>query len=602
MVDAKVRYLRCAPNAAGEANMNGVPDECLLNLALWIQNKSASSITITRVDVKVIGSATGESQLSRQMTLLPFGTRTDTEADNGWYPLPGSYAFVLPGGSYMLRLRVHSASATESREMFLPLARHASPGGAYRFWGAVGDLRPTEFWDVKGLHHSHDNFAQVHGYDVGVLGGADGARSDVLPNGSRSRNKDYRVWGKPVYSIADGSVVHRRDDFPGNAAANRHPNEAEQEYIDSFPDGNGNFLTIATKGADETVLYAHMQQGSLNPDLVEGAEVRAGDYLGRVGNSGQSTGPHLHIHANRSNKGDLSWVDVPRPLTWVNARAVLASRLGANPIAAPWSPLAGQGVPTGDCAVWPSDLPVVDLREPALAQFTISASGHLWVVRKSDGKVRVAGQALPAKGFVGAFLDQNPGAVAKGVAVHGSQPYVIGTDNKVWEGRTTHWALLPGSPSVKRISIDASTGKLWCITSSNAIKSFTPATRVWATYPGAGLGRDICAHDDVPYVIGSDYQIYKGIGAAGWTLLPGGGKGKRIGINKKTGKLWAIGENDGVYAYHGAAGWNEHAWGGRARELYVHLGVPYIIARDGNALWKSAGANGWHRMNVVEPC
>ncbi len=293
---------------------------------------------------------------------------------------------------------------------------------------------------------------------------------------------------------------------------------------------------------------------------------------------------------------------MPRPLTWVNARAVLANQLGANATAAPWTPLAGRGVPTGDCALWPSDSPVVDLREPALAQFTISESGQLWVVRKSDGRVRVAGQALPAEGFVGAFLDQNPGAVAKGVAVHGDQPYVVGTDNKVWEGKTTHWAPLAGSPSVKRISIDASTGKLWCITSSGAIKSFTPATRVWATHPGSGLGRDICAHDDVPYVIGSDYQIYKSIGAAGWSLLPGGGKGKRIGINKKTGKLWVIGSNDGIYAYRGAAGWNEHAWNGRARELYVHLGVPYIIAREGSALWKSAGANGWHRMNVVEPC
>jgi hypothetical protein len=310
----------------------------------------------------------------------------------------------------------------------------------------------------------------------------------------------------------------------------------------------------------------------------------------------------MHIHSNRTN-GDpvLSWVDAPRPLTWMNARAVAWDRLGERKPAAPWVVLGGRGVPLLNCAVWPSDSPVTDLREPALAQFTIAAGGQLWVVRKANGRVRLASQALPRHGFVGAYLDQDTKGIAKGIAVHGSQPWLIGTDDKVWEGKSTRWAPVPGSPSVKRIAIDASSGKLWCITSSNAIKSFDPGTRSWQTHPGSGKGRDICAHDGVPYVIGTDAQIYKSAGAAGWTLLPGGGFGKRISVDTKSGKLWVIGNNDGIFAYHGANGWAEHAHQGRAREIFVHEGRPYIIALQGDALWRSAGAAGWHRMNVVEP-
>ena len=36
--------------------------------------------------------------------------------------------------------------------------------------------------------------------------------------------------------------------------------------------------------------YAHLS----TTDVVEGMQVRRGDFLGRTGNSGKSSGPHLH--------------------------------------------------------------------------------------------------------------------------------------------------------------------------------------------------------------------------------------------------------------------------------------------------------------------
>ena len=584
-VDGKARYLRCAPEA-GQGGDNG-----LLNIALNIRNDDSKGITITDVKVKVVGAAAGEVDFPMSQAI---GVNRSS-----WIPLSKEILF-LPRRTLSLRVRVYEAVASEPLDFVLPLDKHSSPGGANRFWANVRDLRPTEFWKVDGLHHSRDNYAQVHAYDVGMRGGDGAERSELLPGGSWSVREDYRIWGKPIHAIAEGVVQHFRNDFPLNSKANADPTPAEQAYIDTFPDGNGNFFTIA--GGGETVLYAHMIPGSLNPELLRrGARVAQGEYLGQVGNSGQASGPHLHIHSNKTVGGAISWVGAPRPLPWFGARAVAWDQLGAVKSAAPWATLAGRGVPTGECAIWPSDSPVVDLREAPLRQFTISGAGQVWVVKKGDNKVRYASQALPPFGYVGAYLDQNPGGLAKQVAVHGSQPYLIGTDDKVWEGKPNGWVVLPGSPSVKRIATDASTGVLWCITSTNAIKSFTPGTRAWQTHPGGGKGRDICAHDGVPYVIGTNSGIYQSRGGDGWRLLPGGGKGKRVGVDTNTGKLWVIGMNDGIYAYHGASGWNEHAHNGRARELFVHDGKPFIIGKTGNALWRSAGAAGWHRMNVIEP-
>ena len=78
--------------------------------------------------------------------------------------------------------------------------------------------------------------------------------------------------GTPVYAVADGIVVR--------ASPNR-----------SF--GNVVVLRLASGGpfAGDHVLYAHLHA----IDVAAGRTVRAGDRLGTTGNTGRSTGPHLHL-------------------------------------------------------------------------------------------------------------------------------------------------------------------------------------------------------------------------------------------------------------------------------------------------------------------
>lgn len=56
----------------------------------------------------------------------------------------------------------------------------------------------------------------------------------------------------------------------------------------------GNHVMIRTRSG-AVVAICHMQPGSLEVDV--GRRVRAGDALGRCGNSGNSTEPHVHIQA-----------------------------------------------------------------------------------------------------------------------------------------------------------------------------------------------------------------------------------------------------------------------------------------------------------------
>jgi hypothetical protein len=96
---------------------------------------------------------------------------------------------------------------------------------------------------------------------------------------------NYRIYGKPIFAVADGTVVAARNDL-------------NDQMPGKLPDGlpldqaDGNFAIVAL-GGDAYALYAHMRPGSV---LVSaGSKVRRGEKIGAVGNSGNTQAPHLHF-------------------------------------------------------------------------------------------------------------------------------------------------------------------------------------------------------------------------------------------------------------------------------------------------------------------
>jgi len=70
--------------------------------------------------------------------------------------------------------------------------------------------------------------------------------------------------------------------------------------------GYGNYVKVV--GARLTTIYAHLSHVSVNA----GDRVQAGDQLGNVGSTGNSTGPHLHFGlriAGVRNQAYGNWLD-----------------------------------------------------------------------------------------------------------------------------------------------------------------------------------------------------------------------------------------------------------------------------------------------------
>jgi hypothetical protein len=106
--------------------------------------------------------------------------------------------------------------------------------------------------------------------------------------GDPADNKNYRAYGAEIHSVADGVVTEVKDGIPQNVpGANSRAVPVTLETI------GGNHV-IMKIGDGLFAFYAHIQPGSLRVKV--GDRVHRGQVIGLVGNTGNSTEPHLHFH------------------------------------------------------------------------------------------------------------------------------------------------------------------------------------------------------------------------------------------------------------------------------------------------------------------
>jgi len=116
-----------------------------------------------------------------------------------------------------------------------------------------------------------------------------GPNGDSRHDGS-SRNDNWWGWGEPVLAVADGEITEVVDDYPDNT-----PRVLPPVTLDNIG-GNHVILQIAP---NRYVTYAHLQHGSMKVHLHD--RVHIGDTLALLGNSGNSTGAHLHMQVTDGN-------------------------------------------------------------------------------------------------------------------------------------------------------------------------------------------------------------------------------------------------------------------------------------------------------------
>jgi len=243
--------------------------------------------------------------------------------------LIASQVFAFNGARDTLRVRVHGNLDGRTTEFTGSISiksefaqnKYIFPlrGVWYAGWGA--SFHTGHRWAIP------EEFA----LDIAKIG-----ESGISHKGDGTRFNDYYAYGADVLAAANGRVTSVASDQPEDPSAMHRPNESQEAYLTRLQKEQaerlakgltaiaGNYVMI-DHGKNEYSLYAHLQPGSVRVHI--GDQVKAGDVIGKLGSSGNSTEPHLHFHVcdkpdplmcagipvNFSNI-TIQWADLPRPI------------------------------------------------------------------------------------------------------------------------------------------------------------------------------------------------------------------------------------------------------------------------------------------------
>lgn len=138
-------------------------------------------------------------------------------------------------------------------------------GDWFVFWGGTNEL--------INYHYAYEN--QRYAYDLVQV--KDGASFKE----TRLRNENFYAFNQEILSPAAGKVVKVVDGLKDNT-----PGEMDAEHP------AGNYVVIEHDHKEYSML-AHLQKHSI--EVREGEIVTEGQCIGRCGNSGNSSEPHLHF-------------------------------------------------------------------------------------------------------------------------------------------------------------------------------------------------------------------------------------------------------------------------------------------------------------------
>lgn len=158
-------------------------------------------------------------------------------------------------------------------------------------------LRNGTYYVIQGGNSKvtnlfHGLYKTINALDIVKLKRTGNRANSLFPKTLSS----YAIFGETIYSPCDGKVIRAVDGLP----------DLVPPLVDRS-NASGNHVVIECKGVK--VLLAHMMNGSVT--VKKGNILREGQPLGRVGNSGNTFEPHLHIHAARTSDESLRGPSVP---------------------------------------------------------------------------------------------------------------------------------------------------------------------------------------------------------------------------------------------------------------------------------------------------
>ncbi len=106
--------------------------------------------------------------------------------------------------------------------------------------------------------------------------------------GDPSKNESYHAYKSPIYAAAPGKVIAVKDGIPENT-----PTSKSMAVPINLETIGGNYVMVHL-GSHQYAFYAHLIPGSIK--VKTGDILKSGDPIALLGNSGNSTEPHLHFH------------------------------------------------------------------------------------------------------------------------------------------------------------------------------------------------------------------------------------------------------------------------------------------------------------------
>jgi len=168
--------------------------------------------------------------------------------------------------------------------------------------GTIDLVSPLRNNQYIVLHGGSSPFTNAHfhvrpqNYALDIVGlNSFGMRASSIAGGSDLNN--YVIYGDSVFSPCAGTVAIALDEYDDLA-----PPNTDTEHL------AGNHILIECDGAE--VLLAHLKKGSIVVN--EGDSVTSNSVLAQVGNTGNTSEPHLHMHVESGGE----------PRTILNGKAV----------------------------------------------------------------------------------------------------------------------------------------------------------------------------------------------------------------------------------------------------------------------------------------
>jgi Peptidase family M23 len=194
----------------------------------------------------------------------------------------------------------------------IPVVDLAFPlrGGDYLIVNGGSDIRINAH--IKTLDESVPRFRVYRGNSYGV------DIVEIDPFGLRAKGlapsdpAAYQIYGESVLAPCAGKIVQAIDGLPDmmipkTDLANRAGNH------------------VILRCGDIDVLLAHFRPQSLS--VQTGTDIKVGDRLAEVGNSGVSDEPHLHIHAQRPGSAVAPFAGDPLPMRFNGRFLIRGDRL-----------------------------------------------------------------------------------------------------------------------------------------------------------------------------------------------------------------------------------------------------------------------------------